>query len=144
MAKLATLARHKSVGMTILGLAIIRLLWRLGNRTPALPPGMRAWERILARSSHVGLYLCIFALPLTGWLMSSAKNYAVSWFGWFQFPDLVAPDPGLFDVMHVTHEIVFNCLAGLAILHLLGAAKHHFFNRDDVLTRMLPFGRRSR
>ncbi len=144
MAKLATLARHKSVGMTILGLAVLRLLWRLGNRTPALPLAMRAWERILARGSHAGLYLCIFALPLTGWLMSSAKNYPVSWFGWFQFPDLVAPDPGLFDAMHATHEIIFNCLAGLAILHVLGAAKHHFLNRDDVLTRMLPFGRRSR
>ena len=144
MAKLATLARHKSVGMTILGLAVLRLLWRLGNRTPALPQGMRAWERILARASHAGLYLCIFALPLTGWLMSSAKNYPVSWFGWFQFPDLVAPDTGLFEAMRSAHGIIFNCLSGLAILHVLGAAKHHLLNRDDVLTRMLPFGRRSR
>lgn len=144
MAKLAALARHKSVGMTILGLAVLRLLWRLGNRSPALPLAMRPWERILARGSHAGLYLCIFALPLTGWLMSSAKNYPVSWFGWFQFPDLVAPDPGLFEAMRSAHGIIFNCLAGLAILHVLGAAKHHFLNRDDVLTRMLPFGRRLR
>lgn len=144
MAKLATLARHKSVGMTILGLAVLRLLWRLGNRTPAPPQAMRPWERLLARASHAGLYLCIFALPLTGWLMSSAKNYPVSWFGWFQFPDLVAPDPGLFDTMRATHGIIFNCLSGLAILHVLAAAKHHVLNRDDVLTRMLPFGRRSR
>ena len=144
MAKLATLARHKSVGMTILGLAVLRLLWRLGNRTPAPPQAMRPWERLLARSSHAGLYLCIFALPLTGWLMSSAKNYPVSWFGWLQFPDLVAPDPGLFDTMRATHGIIFNCLSGLAILHVLAAAKHHVLNRDDVLTRMLPFGRRSR
>ena len=144
MAKLATLARHKSVGITIFGLAAIRLLWRLGNRTPALPLAMHPWERILARGSHAGLYLCIFALPLTGGLMSSARNYPVSWFGWFQFPDLVAPDPKLFDAMRATHGIIFNGLLGLTILHVLGALKHHFFNRDDVLTRMLPFGRRLR
>lgn len=144
MAKLATLARHKSVGMTILGLAVIRLLWRIGNRTPALPQAMRGWERILARGSHAGLYLCIFALPVTGWLMSSAKNFPVSWFGWFQFPDLVAPDPRLFDVLRSTHATIFYCLSALAILHVLGAIKHHFVDRDDVLMRMLPFGRQSR
>lgn len=144
MAKLATLARHKSVGITILGLAVIRLLWRLGNRTPALPQAMRAWERILARSSHAGLYVCIFAMPITGWLMSSAKNFPVSWFGWFQLPDLVPPDAGLFDAMRATHGIIFNCLLVLAILHGLGALKHHFVNRDEVLTRMLPVSRRSR
>ncbi len=144
MAKLATLARHKSVGITIFGLAAIRLLWRLGNRTPALPQAMRPWERILARGSHAGLYLCIFALPLTGWLMSSARNYPVSWFGWFQLPDLMPPDPGVFDAMRATHGIIFNGLLGLTVLHVLGALKHHFFNRDDVLTRMLPFGRWSR
>ncbi len=144
MAKLATLARHKSVGITILGLTVLRLLWRLGNRTPALPHGMRPWERMLARASHAGFYLCIFALPLTGWLMSSARNFPVSWFGWFQLPDLVVPNPDLFDAMRAMHGIIFNCLSGLALLHVLGAIKHHFFNHDDVLTRMLPFGLRSR
>jgi cytochrome b561 len=143
MAKLAMLARHKSVGMTILGLAVLRLLWRLGNPTPALPQAMGGWERILARVSHAGLYACILAMPVTGWLMSSAKNFSVSWFGWFQFPDLVAPDPGVFDAMHAAHEIIFNCMLGLASLHVLGALKHHFVNRDGVLMRMLPFGRNS-
>ncbi len=142
MAKLATLARHKSVGMTILGLAVLRLLWRLSNRGPSLPRGMRPWEKLVARGSHAGLYLCVFAMPLSGWLMSSAKNFPVSWFGWFQFPDLVQPDPGLFDALRAAHGVIFNVLTGLAILHLLGALKHHFYDRDDVLTRMLPFGRR--
>lgn len=138
MAKLAMLARHKSAGMTILALAVLRLLWRLASRGPQLPGTMRPWEKGLARGSHAALYLCILLLPLSGWLMSSARNFPVSWFGLFQFPDLVQPDQSLFDVLRAAHGAIFNALLGLSILHVLGALKHHFYNRDDVLTRMLP------
>ncbi len=138
MEKLATIARHKSVGMTILALAILRVVWRWLNPTPVLPPSMPAWQRRLARLSHGVLYGAIFLLPLSGWMMSSAKNYSVSWFNVFQFPDLVAPSEATFEIMHDTHESLVWILAGTALLHVAGALKHHFVDRDDILKRMLP------
>src|SRR6478735_6537865 len=89
--KLQALAWHKSFGITILMLAVIRLVWRLLNPVPDLTAETRPWERVLAKVSHVLLYALIFALPLTGWTMSSARSFPVSWFGWLQLPDLVKP-----------------------------------------------------
>ena len=137
--KLATLARHKSVGITILGLAVLRLLWRLANPMPAPPSSTPAWQRRAARASHVGLYVLLFVQPLTGWLMSSAKNYPVSWFGLVTLPDLVAPSQSLFETLQDVHEAGATALAALAIVHAAAALKHHFIDRDDVLRRMLPW-----
>jgi cytochrome b561 len=137
--KLALLARHKSVGMTILMLAILRLLWRLWNPPPALPSGMKPIERILARASHYTFYALLFAMPITGWMMSSAKNYSVSWFGLFTWPDLIGKNEATFDLLHSTHEILSDVLFAVAVLHILAALKHHFWNKDNVLLRMLPF-----
>ena len=139
--KLGTLAHHKSVGLTILGLAVLRLAWRLANRdSPALPADLKPYERILARVSHDGLYLLLFALPLSGWMMSSAKNYPVSWFGIGpSLPDLVRPNERLFDLLHAVHDTLATALLVIAALHVLAALQHHFVRRDDVLRRMLPF-----
>jgi cytochrome b561 len=141
LAKLDALAWHKSFGMTVLMLAVLRLAWRLMNPTPELATETKPWERLLAKISHVLLYALIFAMPLTGWMMSSAKNYPVSWFKLFQFPDLVAPAEQTFHRMHDLHHLLFNVLVGVALLHVAGALKHHFIDRNDVLKRMLPFGR---
>ena len=141
LAKLEALAWHKSFGMTVLMLAVLRLAWRLMNPVPELATETRPWERLLAKVSHVLLYALIFAMPLTGWMMSSAKNYPVSWFKLFQFPDLVAPAEQTFHQMHDLHHLLFNVLVGVALLHVAGALKHHFIDRNDVLKRMLPFGR---
>lgn len=141
MQKLAVLARHKSVGITILVLATLRLLWRAANRSPGMPAGMAGWEKLGARAAHALLYALLFAVPLAGWIMSSAKNFPVSWFGLFQLPDLVAPSEATFDIAHEAHEILAFTLGGVATLHLLAALKHHFINRDSVLRRMLPFAR---
>ena len=140
LAKLEALAWHKSFGMTILMLAVLRLLWRLVNPTPDLTAETKPWERVLAKLSHFLLYALIFAMPLTGWMMSSAKNYPVSWFKLFQFPDLVAPAEQTFHQMHDLHHLLFKVLVGVALLHIAGALKHHFIDRNDVLKRMLPFG----
>jgi cytochrome b561 len=137
--KLGLLARHKSVGMTILMLAILRLLWRLWAPPPALPGAMRRFERIAARVTHIAFYVLLFAMPLTGWLMSSAKNYSVSWFGLFTWPNLIAKDEAAFDFLRLTHDTLSNVLFAIAVLHILAALKHHFWDRDDVLKRMLPF-----
>jgi cytochrome b561 len=139
MHKLALLARHKSFGMTVLMLALLRLVWRLFNRPPELPPGMSKVEKFLAKGTHVLLYTLIFAMPLSGWLMSSAKNYSVSWFGRFTWPNLIAPDERAFDLLKTVHETLSWLLFAVVMLHILAALKHHFWNKDDVLTRMLPF-----
>jgi cytochrome b561 len=136
--KLAVLARHKSVGITILGLAVARLAWRLIDRPPALPP-MPRWQTIAARWNHWALYLLLFAMPVTGWLMSSASNYPVSWFGLVQLPDFVGPDPVLKETLETVHEVLARVLVALAILHLAAALKHQFFDRNGLLFRMLPW-----
>jgi cytochrome b561 len=137
--KLALLARHKSFGMTILMLAMLRLLWRLLNRPPELPAGMSAIEKKLARATHVLFYVLLFVMPLTGWMMSSAKNYSVSWFDQFTWPNLIGPSERAFDLLRTTHDTLSWLLFALALLHILAAMKHHFWNKDDVLKRMLPF-----
>src|SRR5579883_1408687 len=136
--KLALLAWHKSVGMTVLMLAVLRLLWRLTHAVPSLPRAMSSLERALARVSHVILYSLIFLMPLTGWLMSSAKNYSVSWFKLFTFPNLIAPNETAFDALRNVHDSLSVVLLIVASLHVLAALKHHFWDRDDVLRRMLP------
>jgi cytochrome b561 len=139
--KLIWLARHKSVGITILGLAVLRLIWRWLNPTPELPDTLKPYERVLAKVTHVGLYALLFIMPLTGWMMSSARNFPVSWFNLVQLPDLVGPNRALYDTLHTTHAVLAWLLVGVAILHVLAALKHHFVLKDDTLRRMLPFTR---
>jgi cytochrome b561 len=139
--KLKLLARHKSIGITILALATLRLLWRAANRTPALPPTMAAWEKFSAKAAHALLYALLFIVPLAGWTMSSAKNFPVSWFGLVQLPDFVAPNESTYEIAHEIHETLAMTLGIVAVLHLLAALKHHFVNRDAVLKRMWPFAR---
>jgi cytochrome b561 len=125
--------------MTILALAVLRLLWRLFNRPPELPTGMTAIEKTLARATHVLFYVFLFVMPLTGWMMSSAKNYSVSWFHQFTWPNLIGPNEQAFNLLRTTHDTLSWLLFALALLHILAALKHHFWNKDDVLRRMLPF-----
>lgn len=143
MAQLATYARHKSVGITILGLAILRLLWRWTQReSPPLPADLKPYERALTHFTHYGLYSLLFAMPLTGWAMSSAKNYPVSWFSiGGALPNLVAPNEALFEALRTTHGILANALIAIALLHVAGALQHHFIRKDNVLRRMLPFAK---
>jgi len=106
----AALNWHKWFGMTIFMLAVIRLAWRLMNPVPDLTAETRPWERRLAKLSHFLLYLLIFAMPLSGWLMSSAKAYGVSWFNLFQFPDLVGKNERLYEFMRDLHHVLFDAL----------------------------------
>lgn len=137
--KLKLYALHKSFGITVLALATLRLLWRWANPTPTLPSTLRPYEAVLAKVTHFALYALIFAMPLSGWVMSNAENSPVSYFRLFTLPALVAPDSELGKLMEGTHEMLFNILVGVAALHILAALKHHFWLKDDVLKRMLPF-----
>jgi cytochrome b561 len=135
--RLIVISRHKSFGITILALAVIRLGWRWIERPPPLPP-MPRWQAIAARFNHWALYALLFALPITGWLMSSAANRPASWFGLVQLPDFIAPDAGLKERFETVHETLVNVLFALAGLHVAAALKHQFIDRDGLLLRMLP------
>jgi cytochrome b561 len=139
MRKLTLLARHKSFGITILALVILRLVWRRLNDTPALPDTLKPYERFLARFTHGALYVLLFAMPLSGWMMSSARGFPVSWFGFIQLPDLVPKSKPLYDAFLITHETLAWTLGAVVTLHVAAALKHHFVLKDDTLRRMLPF-----
>ena len=100
---------------------------------------MSRLERVAARGTHGAFYVLLFAMPLTGWMMSSAKNYSVSWFGLFTWPNLIGKNETAFELLRSTHETLSDVLFVIAVLHILAALKHHFWNKDDVLLRMLPF-----
>ncbi|MBI1733436.1 MAG: cytochrome b [Gammaproteobacteria bacterium] len=145
MERLITLARHKSLGMTIFALMLARLAWRLVNPAPALPAEMGQVERRAARAVHWLLYALLLTMPVVGWVGSSASNLTVSWFGLFTFPDLVNTDPGLAQLAKAVHRGLAWGLMALVTLHALAALRHHFLLGDNVLARMVPWlpGRRT-
>jgi cytochrome b561 len=136
--KLQLFSWHKWAGVTLFLLALLRLAWRLGHRPPALPAGMSPRQRWIAEAAHGVLYLLLFAIPLSGWLMSSAKGFQTVWFGVLPLPDLLAKDVELGKQLQILHEGLNLLLLGLVAGHVAAALKHHFVDRDDVLTRMLP------
>ncbi|HEY3486476.1 MAG TPA: cytochrome b [Gammaproteobacteria bacterium] len=136
--KIAWIVRHKAVGMTILALACLRLTWRLLNPVPVLPADMKSYERWLAHASHALLYILIFAIPLSGWIMSSLAGIPVSYFGLFDIPVLMAPDKTLVAASKEVHEALSIVLGVTACLHIGAAFYHHGFKQDNVLNRMLP------
>jgi cytochrome b561 len=100
---------------------------------------MPRWQLFAARLNHAAFYLLLLAMPLSGWLMSSASNFPVSWFGLVQLPDFVAADPELKDLLEDLHETLAKALVALALLHVAAALKHQFIDRDGLLLRMLPW-----
>lgn len=135
--KLQWYAWHKWIGITIWLLTCARLAWRVGHPPPALPP-MPAWQRRAAAVSHVLLYLLLFCIPVSGWLYSSATGVQVVYLGLVPLPDLVARDRALGKVLEGVHETLNFTLLAVVCLHVAAALKHHFFDRDTVLARMLP------
>jgi cytochrome b561 len=138
---------HNSIGVTILALAVLRVLWRVVELPPALPQTMKRYERMLARLTHFAFYALLFALPLTGWALATADQQGLSFFGLFDLPQLrlgaqLPIEGGTLteDQLEEIHEVLFNVLLGLAALHIGAALKHHFFDRDNVLRTMLPWG----
>lgn len=139
---------HKSIGITVLGLAIVRIAWRLTHRPPALPDVFPNWEHKLAHIAHVLLYVLIFAVPLSGWAHDSAwlqaASHPMSLYGLIPFPRIgfiMNLDPSIKDHLHTQlgelHTALNYILIGIVVLHIVGALKHQWIDRHSVLRRMM-------
>jgi cytochrome b561 len=140
--KLKLINWHKWAGVTILFLSVLRLLWRLSHRPPALPDriqqAMPGWQRAAYHGTHHLMYLLFFIVPLLGWAYSSAKGFPVVWFGVLPLPNLVAPDKALAEQLIELHGAAAWTLIALVGLHVAAALKHQFIDKDGLLQRMRP------
>jgi cytochrome b561 len=130
---------HKSTGMLILTLLALRLPWRLSNRVPELPLEIAAWERRGAHASHFLLYALMIALPITGWVISSASNVPFKIFWTIPLPAITPPDKAVADLFATIHGWLVTLLALVLAVHIGAALRHHYVKRDTVLSRMLPW-----
>ncbi len=137
--KLKLISYHKWLGVTVFLLLLLRLAWRAGHVPPPLPDSMPPWQRHAANGLHGLLYLLLFAIPLSGWLMSSAKGFQTVYLGVLPLPDLIGKDKALGDLLRAVHETLNMTLMVLLLAHVGAALKHHFIERDGILARMLPF-----
>lgn len=130
---------HKSLGLFILAWVLLRLSWRLTHPAPALPGELSRIERWAAHLSHGALYFLMLAMPVSGWVINSAADFPLKWFGLFSVPQLVAPDESLQDTAEAVHFTLFWTLLGIVVLHTAAALHHHYIRKNNVLRRMLPF-----
>jgi cytochrome b561 len=140
--KLKLYSYHKWIGITVLMLASCRVAWRLTHTPPPLPDGIADWQRRASQAVHGLLYLLIFAIPLSGWLMSSAEGFQTVWFGVLPLPDLIGKDKALGDVLTEVHETLNFTMLALVVLHVAAALKHHFIDHQPFLQRM-SWGRKA-
>lgn len=137
--KLQYFSWHKWAGISIFVLVWVRLAWRWVSPPPAYANSMPRHLQILAHLGHFALYALMVAIPLTGWLMSSAKGVQTVWFGVLPIPDLLSRDKELGHFLEEIHSVLNWALMALIVGHVGAALKHHVIDRDDILTRMLPF-----
>ena len=130
---------HKSVGLSILVLTLVRLGWRIANPAIPLPAETPRWQKLVARGTHVLFYVFLIAMPLVGWAASSAAGRDIVWFGLFNWPLLpIGGGRETAGSLMDLHELAGKLLIALVVLHVIGALKHHFVDRDNVLHRMIP------
>lgn len=136
--KLKYYSWHKWAGVTILGLASLRLLWRLTHPAPAYPASMPAWQKSSADMLHGLLYVLMFAVPISGYLYTLSAGYPVVYLGLFELPVLIEKNDELKPVLQAVHFWLNMTLAAAVGIHIAAALKHQFIDRDGVLKRMLP------
>ena len=136
--KIEIYAIHKSLGLAILALVVLRLAWRLHAGRPAPVAGTPRWKQRVATITHGAMYVLLLSMPLSGWLFNSAAGYPLQWFGLFNLPALAGEDRGLRELAGSIHEAGFWLLLTLVIVHAGAAFYHHVFLQDATLTRMLP------
>ncbi len=129
---------HKSTGLLILALSLARLGWRLTHRPPAFPAAMPGWERTLAGTTHVIFYVLMIFIPLSGWIMASAGDRPLDFYGLFPVMKFdVIKESALWEVAHEGHELLAFAMIGLLLLHIGAALRHRIVLKDGVLARML-------
>lgn len=129
---------HKSIGVTIAILALIRLWWRYKNPPPPLPATIPGWQVQASKVSHALLYLCLILMPLSGFAASQFTKYGVTYFGLFKIPPMGWENRDIYDILQGIHGVTASLLMLLVIVHILAALKHLLINRDRVFHRMLP------
>jgi len=137
--KLKLFSYHKWIGITVLIFAVLRVLWRLTHPAPGPVPGMPKWQHAAAEAAHVGLYLLILAVPLTGYLLSVAAGVKVVYLGLWELPMPFDKSDALKDIFSMAHEWLNWTMAAIVVVHILAALKHHVVERDGTLRRMVPF-----
>jgi cytochrome b561 len=139
-ARLKAYNYHKWVGVTVLALALLRLVWRLTHPAPSLEK-MPRWQQIAAHGGHGLLYLLMLVVPISGWIYSNASGFPVVYLGKLPLPNLVGRDKAMADLWHEVHEVLATVLVVTVVLHLLAALQHHFLHKDNTLRRMLTWRR---
>lgn len=139
-ARVKTYNYHKWVGVTVLGLALVRVVWSATHKSPPLP-AMPRWQVIAARAGHGVLYLLMLAVPLAGWIYSNYSGYPVVYLGKLPLPDLVGRDRALAEQWEEVHEVLATLLAAVVAVHVLAALYHQFIVKDGLLRRMTRWGR---
>lgn len=140
--KLKLFSWHKWIGITVLMLASLRAAWRMTHPGPPANRDHPHWQRGAASLAHGMLYVLMFAIPLSGWMFSSASGYPVKYLGVVPLPDLVSKSKELANLMKEVHECLGWALVAVLVAHVGGAVQHHFIGRDDTLVRMMPWARR--
>jgi cytochrome b561 len=135
--KLSLMTWHKSIGISLLLLVSVRFIWVRINPAPGAVPGTARWARYASGLSHATLYVLMAAIPLTGWLMNSAKNIPFRLFRVVPWPNLMEPDARLGRIFESWHSQLVTILTVLVCIHVTAALWHHFFRRDATLKRML-------
>jgi len=135
--KLKLFSWHKWIGVSVFLFVVIRIYWRLRHSQPALPDSIANWQKLATHIVHGLLYLLMLAIPLSGWLMSSAKGFQTVWFGVLPIPDLLGKDKELGNLLAIVHKTLNFSLLLLVAVHVLAALKHHFIDKDMILRRML-------
>lgn len=130
---------HKSMGVSVFFLLALRLGWRATHPPPLQPAGMPRWQVIASAAIHHSLYLLMAAIPLSGWLASSAKGFPTVWLGLVQLPDLLGRNKELGELLGGVHGTLNGIMLLLVVLHVAAALKHHFIDKDGLLLRMSPF-----
>ena len=128
---------HKSSGLCLALVILLRLIWRLTHPAPPLPSFVKAWERVLTQWTHFGLYACMLIMPLSGYIASNFSKYGVKLFNAVLLPPWGPEDKGIYAVFNTTHVVTSYLFVALISLHLLGAIRHAC-RRDGVVSRMWP------
>ncbi len=130
---------HSGLGLSVLILMVLRLLWRLGHPPPAPPATMARWQRHAAVSVHRAFYLLLILQPVLGMLLAGSVDYSVVPFGWFELSSWLSDDPDRADWLLALHAWNANLIALLVLVHIGAALWHQYYEKDNLLKRMLPF-----